>query len=417
MVNFTKQLQYLPRETQSGKTGPKMIMWIWGKFCLPPGTAVLIWVLFSGVFAAAAPQPHYLVTNDDVPFGNGVTFYTVASNGLITLKEQVLTGGWGIGSGFFGANRIAVLKTGSEECIYASDAGTGDIAGIDVSTLQVGGLAFGSTTDAGTSNGIGLVLNSTYLYASFTDSNTIGTFTVQPGCSLTFLNDISVAGLQGGVINGMALHGKILVATYGDGSIESFDVSTGSPISNGDRQNSSAYLKSQGATYPNSVEITKDGQYAIFGDTSTATVVEVSNISSGKLGKTTVYSQRAPSNSSNILLSPDETLLYVSNTQGDTVSALFFNASTGKVSPGCASGKLRGYSRDWSYVSSLALKTNTGTGGVVYAAEFGSSNSIAMLQVTSTGGKCSLKEASSSPIADPNSPGLLSINNFPPRSF
>jgi hypothetical protein len=146
-------------------------------------------------------------------------------------------------------------------------------------------------------------------------------------------------------------------------------------------------------------------------------VIEISDISSGKLSKTTVYSQKAPINSSNILLSPDETLLYVSNTEGDAITALFFDASTGKVSPGCTSGKLKGYSRDWSYLASLALATGTGTGGVVYAAEFGGPSFIAMVQVTSAGGKCTLKESSKSPLTDSNSPGLLSIGNFPPRAF
>ena len=68
--------------------------------------------------------------------------------------------------------------------------------GIVVSTLTVGGSAKGSKNDGGTSNGIGLAMNNQYLYASFTDSNTIGAFSVQSGCSLTFLNDTAVAGLQ-----------------------------------------------------------------------------------------------------------------------------------------------------------------------------------------------------------------------------
>ncbi len=145
---------------------------------------------------------------------------------------------------------------------------------------------FGSTTDDGSANGIGLAMNQKYLYAGYTTSNTIGTFKVQPGCSLKFGNDISVAGLQGGAIEGMALHGNIMVVTYGDGSIESFNVSAGTPVSNGDLQNSTAFRKSQGATYPTSVEITQDGHFAVFGDTSSSTVVEVSDISSGKLSPT-----------------------------------------------------------------------------------------------------------------------------------
>jgi sugar lactone lactonase YvrE len=371
--------------------------------------------LASGI-AVGAGNPHYLVTNDDIPpkISGGVSFYTVGTNGALTFKKQVVTGN-GIAGGFFGADRINVLNNAKSQCIYASDAATGDVAGIVVSTLKLGGSAIGSTNDTGASNGIGLAMNGKYLYASFTDANTIGTFRVKAGCKLSFVGDLNVGGLQGGTIDGMAVHGNMLVATYGDGSIESFNISAGVPVSNGDRQNSTG--SHGGNTYPNGIDITKDGHYALFGDTATSTIVEVSDISSGKLAKTVVYRLGSGISSSNIRLSPDETLLYISNTQGDRISAAFFDKSTGTLSKGCASGRLRGYVTDWSYLGGLALANNTGTGGVVYVAEFGGPSGIAMINVKSAGGKCTLQEAPKSPIADPNSPGLLSIGTFPPRSF
>jgi 6-phosphogluconolactonase (cycloisomerase 2 family) len=379
--------------------------------------ALLAGVCVVSGFAMGATRPHYLVTNDDA---NGfspssVTFYTVGAGGLLTMKGKVSTGGKGIVGGFFAANRVNVLDNGKSECVYASDAGTGDIVGIVVQTLKVGGSAQGSATDGGTSNGIGLAMNSQYLYASFTDSNTIGSFQVKPGCNLSFVGDVNVGGLQGGVIDGMVLRGNMMVVTYGDGSIESFNISAGMPISNGDRQNSTG---SQGGyNYPNGVDITQDGHYAIFGDTSTSAIVEVSDISSGKLTKTVVYHVGNGISSSNVMLSPDETLLYVSNTQGDKISAAFFDKSTGKLSKGCASASLKGYVTHWTYLGGLGLEKTTGTGGVVYVAEYGAPSSIGMINVKSVGGKCTLKEASKSPIADPNSPGLLSIGTFPPRAF
>jgi hypothetical protein len=381
------------------------------------GAAVLVCLGVATGFAAGASGPHYVVTNDDGLYLNGVTFYSVGANGLLTLQQQVQTGLSGIAGGYFSANRVVALDNGSEECVYASDAFTGDIVGINVSTLAVGGSAFGSPTDTGITNGVGLAMNAQYLYAGFSDFSTIGTFQVQPGCSLTFVNDISVSGLQGGIVSAMAIHGNVLIATYNDGSIESFNISSGTPVSNGDKQNSTAYLKSQGATYPNGIDITKDGHFAIFGDTSMSTSIEVSDISSGKLTKTVSYDLGDSINSSNIMLSPDETLLYISNTQGDRISAAFFNASTGALSNGCTSGKLKGYVSSWSYLASLGLETATGTGEVLYVAEFGSASGVAMLQVTSAGGVCSLAELSGSPVADPNSPGLLSIASFPPRGF
>lgn len=379
--------------------------------------AVVVAVLAVSGFALAGTQ--YVVTNDDAafPFLTGVSFYAVGANGLPVFQQQVQTGGFGIGGGYFGLNRIAVLNNGDQQCVYTSEAANGDIAGISVSTFTVGGSATGSDTDAGTSNGIGLAMNSTYLYASFTDSKTIGTFQVQPGCGLSFLNDTSVSGLHGGIINAMAVHGNILVATYTDGSIQSFDISGGAPLSNDDEQITSATMASQGATYANSIDITTDGHYAIFGDTSTSLSVEVSNISSGKLTKTAAYNSAVSINSSTLMLSPDETMLYVIDTQGAAVSALFFNKTTGKLSAGCTSPALSGQSANWSYLAGMGLLSQTGNGGGVYVAEFGSSSGIATVTLSSTGQKCSLKEAQGSPASDPLSPGLLSIGTFPPRSF
>jgi hypothetical protein len=379
--------------------------------------ALLLSICTFSCVALAASQPHYLITNDDDTLSSSVTFYVIEENSLLHLDQRVLTGGTGIAGGYFSTNRLAVLDNGTQQCVYASDAFTGDVVGIDINTLAVSGSTPGSPTDSGNANGIGLAVNSQYLYASYTTSNTIGTFEIEQGCSLTFINDVPVSGLQGGFIDAMTLHGNMMVVTYGDGSIESFDISSGTPVSNGDEQNSTGYFESQGASYPNSAEITKSGRYALFGDTSTSTLVEVSDISSGKLRKTTVYRLGSEINSSNILLSPDETLLYISNTEGDSISAAWFDASTGKLFFGCTSGKLRAFGSRWSYAAGLALGSNTGTGGTVYIAEFGGPSSIGMVAVSSNVATCTLTELPQSPEPDQNSGGLLSIEAFPPRPF
>jgi 6-phosphogluconolactonase (cycloisomerase 2 family) len=372
--------------------------------------------LFAAVLAllgSAASQTQYVITNDDP----GVSFYTVSQGGLLTLQQQVQIGGFGVVAGFFGANRLNMLDGGGQQCVFASIPSDGEISGIVLSTLTVGGTASGSPTDNGSANGIGLALNAQYLYASFSSSNTIGTFAIQPGCDLTFINDVSAAGLAGGQINGMTIHGSIMITSFTDGSIESFDISTGIPLTNGDEQYSTATLTSQDATYPNSIDVTSDGHYAIFGDTSTLQVIEVSDISSGKLTPTIVYTAKKNISSSNVMLSPDETVLYVVNTQGATVSALSFDKTTGKLTPGCTSKQIRGESADWSYLGALGLIAQTGNGGGLYVAEFGTPSAIAMVTLASSGGKCSLQEVPQSPFADPNSQGLLSIGTFPPRSF
>jgi 6-phosphogluconolactonase (cycloisomerase 2 family) len=380
-------------------------------------TAVLVGVWVANGVAAGAGKPHYLVTNDDVPpaLTSTVTFYAAGADGQLTTKAKVSIGQGGIAGGYFAANRVSVLDSGNGECVYASQALNGEIVGVPLKTLRVAGHANGSKKDTGASNGVGLAMNAKYLYASFTDSSNIGTFRVQPGCGIKFVGDISVKGRQGGVIFGMVIHGNIMVVTYGDNSIESFNISGGKPVSNGDEQNSTG--SRIGNTYPSGVDITQDGHFAIFGDTSPFTIVEVSDISSGKLTPTVVYHLGNALNSSNVLLSPDESLLYISNNQSGTVTAAFFDKSTGKLSKGCASRPLKGFDADWSYVASLALDQTTGTGGVVYVAEYGAPSSIGMINVKSAGGKCTLTESSHSPVSDPNSPGLLSIGAFPSRPF
>jgi len=117
------------------------------------------------------------------------------------------------------------------------------------------------------------------------------------------------------------------------------------------------------------------------------------------------------------MLSPDETLLYVINSQGARVTAFYFDKTTGKVSGGCSSGPLRGVSQQWSYLGGLGLIKQTGNGGGVYVAEYGSQSAITMLTFHASGQKCWFNEALKSQAVDPKSSGLLSIGTFPPRSF
>lgn len=359
----------------------------------------------------------YLITNDDLPpkiAATAGTVFTIASDGTPQNPAKVTLGGAGAAGGYFTANRVSVLQNSSDACAYLSLGGAGEIGGVEIQALQDIGNFSGSSTDIGIDNGIGLVNNGTYLYASYSSSDTIATFAVLPGCSLNFLGDISPLGKNSGNVKGMAVHGNMLVVAYGDGSIESFNVSAGLPVSNGDLQNATGYFTSR---YPAGVDITADGHYAIFGDQSTTTTVEVSDISSGKLTKTVLYNVGAAGDATSIYLSPDETLLYIANTSVGKVTAAFFNASTGKVSRGCTSAKLKGFDTNWVFLSSPVTELNTGTGSVLYLAEYGAFSGIAIVDVRSSGGKCTLTETAASPVIDPDSTTLLSIGVYPPRQF
>jgi 6-phosphogluconolactonase (cycloisomerase 2 family) len=312
-----------------------------------------------------------------------------------------------------------MLPSSSAQCLFVSDAGSSDIAAINIQTQTVLGTFQGSTNDNGTSNGIGMVMNQNYLYAGYTLSNTIATFSIGAGCQLSFLGDIAVTPLNGGWIAGMALNGNVLVVAYIDGSIQSFNTASGIPTSNNDEQNATGFAS---AYFPDSVDITQDGHFAIFGDAAVPTTVEVSDLSSGKLAPTVMYILGTANtaigpgiNSATARLSPDESLIYIGNSQNGYVTAAFFNRNTGKVTGGCNSPQLANFYNPWAYVGSLQTRDTTGTGNVLYVAEFGSS--IGIVNVTSTGTACTLTESAASPVTDDLSPGLLSIQVFPPRPF
>ncbi len=235
-------------------------------------------VMAAPVFCAAGDSRSkisgtttYVITNDDAGVYSYASFYVATDSQqgpTLSLQQSVDVGGRGIGGGFFGTSRIAMLPDASAQCVYVSDALTGDIAEIDLQTQELVGNVSGYRGDKGNTNGIGLAVNSNYVYAAYTASNTIGTFAVQPGCQLVFVDDVPVAGLNGGWIGGMAIHGNMMVVAYGDGSIQSFNIANGLPVSNNDEQNSAGFAR---AYFPESVDITQDGHFAIFGDSAVQT--------------------------------------------------------------------------------------------------------------------------------------------------
>ena len=379
------------------------------------------------VFAAGIP--HYVITNDNEVPSNTVTVYTAGggANPRLTKTAVITTGGGGLSktaNDFFAASSVAVWRAANNQCAFVSDVGTSDVAGVNIQTLAATGTFKGSATDKASGVGMGLALSNSHVYAAFTGSNTIGTFTIGSGCTLTFVGDVPAVGLSAGVLTAMKVHGSIMVVSYGDGSIESFNISSGTPVSNNDAQFSTG---STSFFFPSGVDITADGHFAIFGDgTSGPTTVEVSDISSGKLTPTVVYGGASGTlgaglNSSNIWLSPDGTLLYISNNFSGQVTAVFFDATTGTVSAGCVSSVLKNFLNGWNATSGLATATTSGTGTILYVAEAGDFprfiSSLGIVSVTSSNGVCTLTESSNSPAIDAKSFALLWISSYPPRAF
>jgi hypothetical protein len=371
-----------------------------------------------------------LIANEDLsgPGLSEVSVYNIQGTQL-NFSTALVTAGYGISGGFFGTQRLNSIPSLSAPCVYVADSGTNDISIVSIPAVELLGSVTGSDTDDGSSNGIGMAVNQNFLYAGYSTSGTIGTFAIQSGCGLTFLGDVPATGLQGGTPSGMAVTATTLVVAYADGSVESFNVSGGNPVSNGDKQNTNGYgggaiiAPFTTGNFPSGVDITQDGRFAIFGDISAYTTIEVASLAGGRLGKTKVYTVGTGVDAGSIRLSPDQSLIYIANSESGTVTAAFFNPATGVVTPGCASPTLNGFNgRPW--LGGVVNRDTTGNGGIVYVAEFGRpgeeqnhgpSSAIGTLSITSNGTSCTLTE-----VADPSLlpyPGTLSIGVYPPRPF
>ncbi len=389
--------------------------------------------------ATSAPpaSPIYVIVNQDqgVPYPNQVAIYVAGgtdTNPTLTPVDQIYTGGYGSYGGFFGTPRVASAPDVNTNCVYVSNSGDNTISAMALNSLEFVGTFSGGVNDSGIPDGIGMAVNSKYLYAGYGDSQSIAVFSTSSGCGLTYLQSLPAAGVNGGSPTGIAVRNDILVVSYGDGSAQSFDVTNGIPLPNSDLRNSRGFagpatgLNQPLANIPNGVDISQDGRWAIFGDTSTLSLVEVAplfSLAHTQLGQTRpFYTLGNNTDAGDVHLSPDGTLLYMVNNESGTVTAAFFNNATGIPTKGCTSPVLRNFNF-LPWYGQIVTRDTTGTGKVLYVAEFGRfideqgpPSAIGILTITVNGNSCTLTEAPGSPVEVPLS-GTLSLGAFPPRPY
>ena len=353
---------------------------------------------------------HYLIANNDNSQGNTASFYTVNKDGSLTEAAVINTGGLGLdGIGAVVTRRVNVLVDERDDCAFVSNGGSSTIAAISIPRLKLLGTFSGSVTDVGTQWNIGLANNGRFLYASFAASKTIATFRILPGCRVRFLGDVPAVGLNGGEMLSMAVHRNILVGSFDDGSIGSFNLDHGVPVSNGDLETTTAHAEDSNPI--GSVDISADCRFAVVGNVFNP-LVEVSDISSGKLTPTVVYRNIGTGSDTNFVsFSPNGKWLYIGNFFSGQVTAAPFNQLTGEVSGGCTSNFLSGV----NFTSEIATATEHGTGSTLYVSE--ADRNIGIVDIELSAGSCSLAEQLNSPVNDPNTETLESIASFPPRAF
>ena len=386
---------------------------------------------------ALARAERIVVTNDDSSNGNTTTLYRIKGTQLLPslkLKTTISTGGVGDGDGYLEGQQQAFVRSGGNSCLYISDAGSPDVAAINASTGLLVGNFRGSMNDDANPFGISLLpspdrkfLYAAYRPRAFGQGSPIAVFQIGAGCGLSFVRDVPTFGSQGGGLEGMAAHGNILVVGFGDGSIQSFRIKGSSLKSNHDKQNSTGFTTHNNGLGPASVQITKDGRFAVFGDVvsnnqGAFTEVEVSDISSGKLTPTVDYGGAHHSNgdlgagtsSNSAILSSDETHIYVSNVLSGQLTVLGFDPATGAVTPGCISSPLNGFGAGFAATGQIAAAGVKDGKDVVWVSEDGNgaASGIGIVEVTFNGATCTASESPASPASDPNSTNLRSLTAF-----
>ena len=392
--------------------------------------------LFLALTAGRAFATEYVVTNNDVSASNTISIYKLSGPTLgatLVGVTTVSTKGAGIGSGYAANRSVVANEVGFGGCVYAGDAGSGDISAMESlhgAPLHVVQNYRTQFNDAATAGGLGLIITSQgtvqYLVSNYTgnDSNVppaIGVWSFGGNCTLGLQSHLPTAGINGGPIDSMALspNGAVLVVAYTDGSV-------GSYIING---NGVVHLVSQemiagsgvgSGAYAASVTVSHDGKWAIFGDSSASntTQVDVASIgSNGALGPTTTYggdgSLGSGLDTAGIEVSPDDRFIYAVNSGSGQLTTLSFDTTTGVVTyPNNCLTNLKDYNSEWSTASQVDVIGLLGAGTGLYVSEgFLTGDSyIALLSINSKTG-CTT-ELPHSPFTDPNGGSLQSIAAF-----
>jgi 6-phosphogluconolactonase (cycloisomerase 2 family) len=276
--------------------------------------------LWCGVSVASLQAQQYIFTNNNDSGGkNSTTVLSVNGSGAVKALKTYLTGGKSASGGYFALTPVTFAHTRLGYCVLVSNGGDSTIAAFQANLFNgvlkaVKGSPFADGMNTPQKFGIGLAVGENrLLFAGNTSSNSISVMQISATCKLTLLQQVSVHGSPAGMK--VTPDGKYLLLGY-IGQVDSFaiDYSTGKLTELGP-------FNAQGSAA--GVEISCDGSVAFFGDAASHTQVEVFSIdSSGSLKETDNFTNNNGQSSNNVLLSPDGTHLYVSNTSSNQITTL-----------------------------------------------------------------------------------------------
>lgn len=416
-------------------------------------------LLLATLFAVAVICParlqaqQWVYVNDNNPASgfNTATGFAAIPGPALSLVAGSPFGTTSTGFAAFPAPiQEVAISYGTQSCLFVSDPlgtstfPTGDVAAFIINpggTLTLVGNFPDPSNTSGPNKLIPIAVDRragfVYFFAAFTGENKIAFYKVNTATCQPFWSTSTLAiGLAGGPVIGMAVSKAgphVLVVSYGDGSIQSFKVGGGvlTPLA---IFNSTGFLAQSGR--PQSVDITKNGKWAVFGDKQSGFAeVEVAKIlPTGVLAPTVDYGGPAIAsgvnlgpgiNSQNAWLSPGVVAgnfyLYITNNSSGQVTTARMSQVTGVVVPAlaCTAGFTNPTTLvplTWTAPAGLHTMNTTASGAGLAVAEYGSPSSVALLKIQPSTG-CT-KEVPGSPFVDPFSiNGTASLDVFPSRPY
>lgn len=404
-------------------------------------------------------QAQYVYVNDNNPGSGSNTatgFVSVAGPALaIVTGSPFATTSTGYAAFPAPNQQVAISYSSSRNCLFVSDPlgnsafPTGDFAAFSINPGNGSLTLVGNFNDPSNTSGANKLLplaidrrvGFVYLFAAFTGEGKIAFYKINTStCQAFWSTSTPAVGLSGSPVVSMAVSKAgphVLVVSYGDGSIQSFKIGGGvlTPLA---IFNSTGFTNQSGR--PQSVDISKNGKYAVFGDEQSGIAeVEVAKIlsPSGNLAPTVDYGGPAVASgvnlgpgidSQNVWLSPGLVLgnnyVYITNNGSGQVTTARINPTLGIVSNAgtCTAGFANPTTLNplaWSRAAGLHTMKTTSAGVRLAVAEDGTPSSVALLAIQNASG-CT-KEVPSSPFVDPNSnftfTGLESIDVFPSRPY
>jgi hypothetical protein len=416
--------------------------------------------LLAILAAACTPELHaqYVYVNDHNGTANAntvTTFTKLNAPPTLSLTATYPTGGTGLSMLLTFRQQALYDYSASNSCLFVADPAAsagfpnGDVASYLV-TNTTGVLTTPPTRYAspfganGLAAGIGLIAGGKLLFGAYSGTHQIVIWTISPtlsSCVLDPVFTITVSGTFGGYVHDMALapaaNPAHLVVTYGDGSVQSFRIAGTTLVADCAAPTVSTGYSNHGhQSFPYAVDVTMNGQFAVFGDKSSLTELETIPVPIVCGPTTADFGGPAPFgsgislgpgvNALNVWISPNEQFVYVSNKLSGKVTTVVCGAGCATMT-GIAGGCAAGYTNPtalhaltWLYPAGLGTRLTTGNGNFLYVGEWGNPSSVALLQIGTAG--CT-QEVAGSPFTDPNSNytthgyGLTTLSALPPRPF